>query len=1221
MRIKVFHRGLILVGVPLLIELVLIGSLGLLLIQSDREFTRESQSRKFTASLAKLMALTYETPYYLIASIQLHNDALFAAYKKNIQQVRALQKDLTANTPVDNRADDKKNYELSQDLISNENILMNSLESFAEATERGSAGKVFIELPKIEVQFHSLKSTLTEKLEQASEIGTRFILESEKRLNGLRQIQIVILICGIVTNLATGIFLIIYYRRNITERLKRIADNTKLLGENKALLAPLSGSDEIKQLDQAFHSMSLELAESAERERDLFNNASDVICVLDDQLRFSKINPASFRLWNYQPADLIGKKFSEIIEPEDISNSLAAIERAKTTKTPLQFENRLRTNHGKILEVLWSSYWSESENSLFCIVHDISERKNIERLKRQFLTMVTFDLKKPLSAISASLDNLVNNKLQAISDIAKDKIAVAGRNVQRLLSLVNDLLHFTQLDSGTLEINRTQCSINDLLSRSAQDVEAVAQKQNVSLVIESPSINGLVDPDRLMQVLVNLLSNAIKFSPAGGTVKLIAALAEGTATIKIIDQGRGVPKTHQKAIFEKYKQVDAADGKRKAGTGLGLPICKQIIEEHGGSIGVESSEGAGSTFWFTIPIDGREIVPVHETETVSTVIKEPVHKVKPATKSGSRLNLMQKGAILIGIPILFELLFVGSLSVLLVQSNQERINEVHERNIAFRSSQMLGKLLIIGLIMNGEPTEKAWHKFQRELKKLNECRADLKNLVANDPQEKAHLDKVESYYVRIDKFAADANTHMEGKFRRQHLLNAWSSRHQLIPTTVGLVHRLQRLVDEAQRKEFVSPIKQQALREKQSQLLLAGLAINLLISIALAIFFSKDITSRLKILADNADKLGKDKDLNAELGGSDEIAKLDKAFHRTAAAITEARHKDRAVFDNSQDFICVLNNKGQFVSLNPACERLLQYNADELLLKSLLDLVHPEDAEETRKILFSNYSEIKLENRLIRKDGSPAHILWSFSQTKDHDNFFCIAHDISSRKELEQLKQEFLAMVSHDLRTPLTSISGIAKLMTVGAFGPQTAPTIAILEEITANVDRLIELINDLLDMEKLEAGQMQLVLEQISLNELLTKATEANHKITLEPLPSTINIQADKDRLLQACANMLNYFLADSAGEGMIRISTETNSKWVEIKFEAASAVLSTKAKDTLFERFKETSGINSSDGLALPIARKIIESHGGAVGAESFNQTGTRLWIRLPLESATPA
>jgi hypothetical protein len=142
-----------------------------------------------------------------------------------------------------------------------------------------------------------------------------------------------------------------------------------------------------------------------------------------------------------------------------------------------------------------------------------------------------------------------------------------------------------------------------------ESLATFGQKHGVT--VEAPEVSSMIwaDADRIVQVLVNLLSNAVKFSPPGGVVTIGVGLREGWVEFRVTDRGRGVSVAHRRVIFERFRQVETSDAREKGGTGLGLAICKSIIEQHGGTIGVESEEGGGSSFWFRVATSSRLFAP------------------------------------------------------------------------------------------------------------------------------------------------------------------------------------------------------------------------------------------------------------------------------------------------------------------------------------------------------------------------------------------------------------------------------------------------------------------------------------------------------------------------------------------------------------------------------------------------------------------------------------
>jgi len=173
---------------------------------------------------------------------------------------------------------------------------------------------------------------------------------------------------------------------------------------------------------------------------------------------------------------------------------------------------------------------------------------------------------------------------------------------ERLLSLVTELLNAEQpLSSLPPTLDAKLNSLETIVGRSIESVRLLADKCNVSIVDSTESCLIESDQDRLIQVLVNLLANAIKFSPPESTITITSASSDQWIELRVIDQGRGIPASHRESIFKRFVQVEASDATVRRGTGLGLSICRSIVEAHHGTIGVDSEEGKGSSFWFRLP--------------------------------------------------------------------------------------------------------------------------------------------------------------------------------------------------------------------------------------------------------------------------------------------------------------------------------------------------------------------------------------------------------------------------------------------------------------------------------------------------------------------------------------------------------------------------------------------------------------------------------------------
>ncbi|MFQ3613050.1 MAG: ATP-binding protein, partial [Cyanobacteriota bacterium] len=237
------------------------------------------------------------------------------------------------------------------------------------------------------------------------------------------------------------------------------------------------------------------------------------------------------------------------------------------------------------------------------IARDIREKRELERMKREFVSMVSHELRTPLTAIHGSLTALNTGKLGSLTPAGERLLQIAEQSTTRLIKLINDILDLERLESGKVSLNLQICPIEEVLSRSIETVQMVAEQDNIQIEFEAqPSLQVQGDPDLLIQVFTNLLSNAIKFSPKSGKIWLYTNQEGEQVHIRVQDQGRGIPVDKLEHIFERFQQVDASDARKKGGSGLGLAICRLIVQQHGGRIWAESEPEKGSIFHVCLPL-------------------------------------------------------------------------------------------------------------------------------------------------------------------------------------------------------------------------------------------------------------------------------------------------------------------------------------------------------------------------------------------------------------------------------------------------------------------------------------------------------------------------------------------------------------------------------------------------------------------------------------------
>jgi DNA-binding response OmpR family regulator/two-component sensor histidine kinase len=192
--------------------------------------------------------------------------------------------------------------------------------------------------------------------------------------------------------------------------------------------------------------------------------------------------------------------------------------------------------------------------------------------------------------------------LGALPDQAKEMIAIARQNSDRLIRLINEILDLDKIEAGKMELKLERVEVTDLAQQALEGIRGFASSSSIELharIGDNLTVNA--DRDRLVQVLTNLLSNAIKFSPASGAVELRAEVQGASVRFAVQDSGPGIPEHNRQLLFRKFQQLDSTDSRRKGGTGLGLAITKAIVEQHRGRIWVESEVGKGATFLFELP--------------------------------------------------------------------------------------------------------------------------------------------------------------------------------------------------------------------------------------------------------------------------------------------------------------------------------------------------------------------------------------------------------------------------------------------------------------------------------------------------------------------------------------------------------------------------------------------------------------------------------------------
>lgn len=437
------------------------------------------------------------------------------------------------------------------------------------------------------------------------DIERHTVAQQPEELSAFKASVLAILWAGFALSIILTVSLAYLFTREMVSRLASIEKKAELLAVESPLAiseAVDSGTDEIAELDAALRSASVKLSEARARQAVVLDNSADVICSLDARLKFSAVGQASRKLWGYSPDELLGQSVLNIIAPDTAGNTGEAFMAIRDSGEEGKLENVILCSGGAPKNSVWSVSWSAERKQFFCVVHDVTELRTIEKLKQHFLSVASHDLRAPLTSVTLNVSIVTESLADQISPQAKKELERVQTSAQRLSSLVNELLELDKLEAGKLGLELGRVGVSDACEAAKTLLFGLARQSKVKLAGPTGDAVVRAEEKRLVQIITNLLSNAIKFSPEGGIVTVAVNVKDGQAEIRISDEGPGIAPSECALIFEKFSQARGAADVAQKGTGLGLAVVKALVDSHGGTVGVESVLGKGSSFWVRLPV-------------------------------------------------------------------------------------------------------------------------------------------------------------------------------------------------------------------------------------------------------------------------------------------------------------------------------------------------------------------------------------------------------------------------------------------------------------------------------------------------------------------------------------------------------------------------------------------------------------------------------------------
>ena len=430
-----------------------------------------------------------------------------------------------------------------------------------------------------------------------------YILDSRETVQNLNSEMFTLIIEALILGLLISVLLSFLLAKTMVTPLQRLTDGLQEVAEGDfSKTLEVTSQDEIGILTESFNSMAEQLETTiaaVETERNkldtLFLHMADGVLAFDWEGKIIHVNPAA--------AEMLRRTFDENDCYESLFGDLFPLEKVADAPVPLSAE---RIIEGKYLELLMAPLAQENRGGVLVLIHDVTQQREAEQMRKEFVANVSHELRTPLTNIRSYAETLQDGFEDLPPRTARNFLGVILNESDRMTHIVQDLLTLSRFDSGRSELHLERFPLAKAVQDTYHAFLMDAQKHGHTLTLDMPEHLPVIlaDRERVVQVMVNIVSNAVKYTPDGGNIVLSAGTENGLAWFQVDDNGIGIPQQDRDRIFERFYRVDKARSRQSGGTGLGLSIAKEIMNLHQGDLYLVEKEAPGLTIRMELPVDG-----------------------------------------------------------------------------------------------------------------------------------------------------------------------------------------------------------------------------------------------------------------------------------------------------------------------------------------------------------------------------------------------------------------------------------------------------------------------------------------------------------------------------------------------------------------------------------------------------------------------------------------